>query len=79
MINICSGCGRTIQRNFVYCPWCGNQTARSGSNRSIENSYEVIQDLRYNEQEKKIESVGRQIEELEKELNILVLSTQLAR
>ena len=21
---ICCGCGRTIERDFIYCPWCGH-------------------------------------------------------
>ncbi|WP_353936954.1 zinc-ribbon domain-containing protein, partial [uncultured Treponema sp.] len=31
MTNVCSGCGREIEKNFVYCPWCGIQLIRKES------------------------------------------------
>ena len=25
MTRVCTGCGRNIDKEFVYCPWCGEQ------------------------------------------------------
>lgn len=26
MKSICNGCGRDIEKDFAYCPWCGEKS-----------------------------------------------------
>ena len=79
MTNVCSGCGREIEKNFVYCPWCGIQLIRKESREYQNLFFEQLEQKRRMEQEQKLQSVGKQLDELEKELDVLVLCAELAR
>lgn len=79
MTNVCSGCGREIEKNFVYCPWCGIQLIRKESREYQNLFFEQVERKRRTEQEQKLQNVGKQLDELEKELDVLVLCTELAR
>ena len=79
MTNVCSGCGREIEKNFVYCPWCGIQLIRKESREYQNLCFEQVERKRRTEQEQKLQNVGKQLDELEKELDVLVLCAELAR
>ena len=79
MTNVCSGCGREIEKNFVYCPWCGIQLIKKESREYQNLFFEQVEQERRTEQEQKLQSVGKQLDELEKELDVLVLCAELAR
>ena len=79
MTNVCSGCGREIEKNFVYCPWCGIQLIKKESREYQNLFFEQVEQKRRTEQEQKLQSVGKQLDELEKELDVLVLCAELAR
>ena len=79
MTNVCSGCGREIEKNFVYCPWCGIQLIREESREYQNLFFEQVEQKRRTEQEQKLQNVGKQLDELEKELDVLVLCAELAR
>ena len=79
MTNVCSGCGREIEKNFVYCPWCGIQLIKKESREYQNLFFEQVEQKRRTEQEQKLQNVGKQLDELEKELDVLVLGAELAR
>lgn len=79
MTNVCSGCGREIEKNFVYCPWCGIQLIKKESREYQNLFFEQVEHKRRTEQEQKLQNVGKQLDELEKELDVLVLCAELAR
>ena len=79
MTNVCSGCGREIEKNFVYCPWCGIQLIRKESREYQNLFFEQVERKRRTEQEQKLQNVGKQLDELKKELDVLVLCAELAR
>ena len=79
MTNVCSGCGREIEKNFVYCPWCGIQLIKKESRVYQNLFFEEGEQKRRTEQEQKLQNVGKQLDELEKELDVLVLCAELAR
>ncbi|WP_288715122.1 hypothetical protein [uncultured Treponema sp.] len=79
MTNVCSGCGREIEKNFVYCPWCGIQLIKKESREYQNLFFEQVEQKRRTEQEQKLQNVGKQLDELEKELDVLVLCAELAR
>lgn len=76
---ICDGCGKLINREFYYCPWCGYSR--------VEQSKEDCEKLRYAQfkakkqevQSQKIGEMEDQLDDLEKELSVLALSYQMAR
>ncbi|MBP5519308.1 MAG: hypothetical protein J6X84_01840 [Treponema sp.] len=74
---ICVGCGKLIDKRFFYCPWCGYSRAEKSEEESSELRYakfkEKLQEKRYNQ----IEKMEEQLDSLEKELSILVLSAEM--
>ncbi len=72
---VCGSCGRTISGEFVYCPWCGcsradRRTDFAEARKSVEQQQDCIRMQR-------ISAMGRRLDELEKELDILVLSSEM--
>lgn len=77
-MTICRDCGRTINETYIFCPWCGKSKAeRVASINEKQCLIESIKKRRYEEQTKKIMQLEEQLETLEKELSILVLSAEM--
>lgn len=77
-MTICKDCGRTISETYIFCPWCGkSKVERISSMNEKESLIESIKKKRYEEQTKKIMQLEEQLETLEKELSILVLSAEM--
>lgn len=77
--SICGNCGRAIQKDFVYCPWCGenqlSQRARENTKISEEQAVERRREIR----EQQFQAIEKKLEMLEQELNVLVLCAEMAR
>ncbi|MCQ2576305.1 MAG: zinc ribbon domain-containing protein [Treponema sp.] len=75
-IAVCSGCGRTIDGKFVYCPWCGisRVSKREEPLDLLFNHYEENKKM---ERRKQLANMERQLEKLEEELSVLVLSAEM--
>lgn len=78
-ISVCKGCGRTMDTEFLYCPWCGY--SRMAHNQieddSLEDLFARYEKLQKDTRRKHLQEMGRQLDELEKELNVLVLSAEM--
>lgn len=72
----CDSCGRSIDSSFLFCPWCGKSTIEKGS---MEILAENIEENNRRKKIEKIEDMERQLDELERELSVLVLSAEMAR
>ncbi len=74
---ICGGCGKLIDKRFYYCPWCGYSRVEKEKEDSTELRYtkfkERMMERRYNQ----LEKMEEQLDSLEKELSILVLSAEM--
>ena len=71
-MSICRCCGRTMDATFVFCPWCGTSKVTAKDTNSVEAFVESIKDKRYREQEQQIEEIETKLNDLERELSILV-------
>ena len=69
-IHICHGCGRTVDSSFLYCPWCGFSRLNNRETDSLDEVFRQLETVQ-------LEKMYSQLEELEKELDILVLSTEM--
>ncbi|MCR4627307.1 MAG: zinc ribbon domain-containing protein [Treponema sp.] len=85
-IHICRGCGRTVDSSFLYCPWCGfSRINREGAGtenacREDDNFDGVFKQLEFVQQkncENRLARMFEQLDELEKELDTIVLSTEM--
>lgn len=69
-VSICRFCGKTIETNFLYCPWCGDLLQKSDHLSEIVNR--VFNDVEEKETGKRIEKIGMSLDMLEKELTSVI-------
>ncbi len=76
---ICKGCGKLIDAVYLYCPWCGHARIRNTSKTSANLRY--FEYLRQQEENrrKQLSEMESQLNDLEKELSVLVLSAEMHR
>lgn len=79
-ICVCGGCGRTVEKNYVFCPWCGHSRACDESSNEVADS---IQEMKVEERIEKrtavLDEMEKKLDTLEKELKILILSAEMHR
>jgi len=78
-MSICGFCGRTTDKAFPFCPWCGKSKVTIETKETEEILSQNLADKKYAEQFEHMEEIGRQIDELERELSVLVLSAEMAK
>lgn len=80
-MSICGCCGRTTDKNFPFCPWCGKSKIKA-ADESRETQDVIIRnnlDKKHAEQVEQMEAIGKKIDDLERELSVLVLSAEMAK
>ena len=73
---VCKGCGRTLEKKFVYCPWCGYSRV-SHDEESLDVLFNQFEENRKDVRRKQLHEMERQLEDLEQELSVLVLSAEM--
>ncbi len=73
---VCKGCGRTMDKEFIYCPWCGVSRV-SSENDSLDVLFTKYEQEQKEVRRQKLYDMEQQLDELERELSMLVLSTQM--
>lgn len=76
---ICDGCGKLIESKFIYCPWCGYSRVAQEKEEAQELRVAKIKQQQRELRLGRIEKMEEELEALEKELNVLVLSAEMAR
>jgi len=76
---ICGGCGKLIENKFYYCPWCGYSRVEQEKEDSMELRFKKLQARQLEERQNRIEELEAQLDNLEQELSVLVLSAQMAK
>ena len=78
---ICGGCGRAIEKKFVFCPWCGQSKLAKNSSVSEEERMKQIfnrlEEMQINNRFERLEKMENQLDQLEKELDALVLCSEM--
>ncbi len=74
---ICSGCGKLIDKRFYYCPWCGKSRVAQEREESAELRYAKFKEKQYQKRYNQLEKMEEQLDSLEHELSILVLSAEM--
>ena len=75
-ISVCKGCGRTLNKDFLYCPWCGYSRV-SHDEESLDVLFNQFEENRKDVRRKQLHEMERQLEDLEQELSVLVLSAEM--
>lgn len=75
---ICGGCGRTIEKKFVYCPWCGkSKVSFSYNDEHIEQVFRRLEEVQGQDKQNRIDEISKKLKSLEEELDILVLCSEM--
>ncbi|MCR5437119.1 MAG: zinc ribbon domain-containing protein [Treponema sp.] len=73
---VCTGCGRTIDKEFIYCPWCGFSRVSHESD-SLDVLFNKYEQMHREIRRRQLSDMEKQLDEMEKELSVLVLSTEM--
>ena len=74
---ICGGCGKLIDKRFFYCPWCGKSRVTQEKDDSAELRYAKFKEKQFQKRYNQLEKMEEQLDDLEHELSILVLSAEM--
>ena len=76
-VTVCRGCGRTIDNDFIYCPWCGYSRVASDDSASLEAVFNQLDQLQNDSRNRQISEMEKQLDDLVHELDTIVLSAEL--
>lgn len=76
---VCSGCGRTIESDFIYCPWCGNSRLKKNDEDALEAMFKNLEMKQNQFRLNRIEKMEKELNDLENDLSILALSAEMAK
>lgn len=76
-VTVCRGCGRTIENDFIYCPWCGYSRVASDDSASLEAVFNQLEQLQNDSRNAHISEMEKQLDDLVAELDTIVLSTEM--
>lgn len=75
---VCKECGRTIEKEFIYCPWCGISRIGVTDNQEVLDSvFTQLEEKQADDRNRRLRKLETQLEELEKDLDVLVLSAEM--
>lgn len=75
---VCGGCGRTIDNEYLYCPWCGQEKMHDRKD-ALEAVFRNLEEKQAEDRARQIERLEQELDALEQDLSILVLSAEMAR
>ena len=78
-ICVCGGCGRTIETEFIYCPWCGQTKMQNNDKAALESVFKSLELKQAEERARRLAELEKELDELEQDLSILALSAEMAK
>ena len=73
----CKECGRTIEEQFIYCPWCGVSRIGMNSEAVLDSVFQQLEEKQSDDRSRRLRRLESRLEGLEKDLDILVLSAEM--
>ena len=67
-VSVCSHCAKTIQKEFLYCPWCGTQNAEPSDKDVLETVFSQLEVKQSNDRITRVKKIENKIAEIEKSL-----------
>ena len=75
---VCGGCGRTIEKDYAFCPWCGRSRATDEDcEEAIDSAFECIEEKQFEKYFQRLEKMEEKLNVLETDLNALALSAEM--
>jgi len=69
---VCNNCGKTIEKEFLYCPWCGKQNGAADDKSVLENVFKQLEAKQVNDRQSRVKKIETKISEIEKGLDGLL-------
>ena len=66
---VCKSCSKTIQKDFLYCPWCGAENAEPGDSAILENIFSQLEVKQSSDRNVRIKKIESQLAEIERSLD----------
>ena len=76
-VAICKCCGRTIDSEYIYCPWCGESRLEPEDRASMNAVVDRLVELQNQNRDERINKMKTRLDELDKELSNLALSVEM--
>jgi len=76
---VCTGCGRTIEKEFAFCPWCGVENKEIEKHDYMDVIFQRYTNQHNEEKNRRINAMRSRLESLERDLDVLVLSAEMHR
>lgn len=74
---VCRGCGRTIETEFLFCPWCGISRVEYASTDNLDSMFSKLEKMQIQDKVKYIKQLDKELAELERDLETLALSAEM--
>ncbi|MBE6345512.1 MAG: hypothetical protein J6B32_01340 [Spirochaetaceae bacterium] len=75
---ICKSCGRTIDMDFLYCPWCGeSRIEQAVKEANLDSIFTRLEQLQVQDKVKHIQKLDAELAELERDLETIALSVEM--
>lgn len=74
---VCRSCGRTIENEFIYCPWCGQSRLAEDEKSVLDSVFRQLEEKQSDDRQRRLRRMEDQLMELEKDLDMLVLSAEM--
>ena len=74
---VCRSCGRTIESEFIYCPWCGLSRLQEDDKTVLENVFHQLEVKQADDRSRRLARLEEELAALEKDLDVLVLSAEM--
>lgn len=71
-VAVCRGCGRLLEKDFIYCPWCGMERNSVDSEEIMDGVFDKLENMAEAGHEKRVKAIKNKLDSLESELNNLV-------
>ena len=68
---VCSGCARTIDSKFLYCPWCGLSQAKDNGKAMLDNVFDKLEEKICDDRQMRIKRMESKLDKLEQDLDAL--------
>lgn len=66
---VCNHCGKTIEREFHYCPWCGKENTEPSDNSVLENVFAQLESKQADDRSSRVKKIESKIAEIERGLD----------
>ncbi len=75
---VCGGCGRTIEKGYVFCPWCGrSRVTDEDCEEAIDSAFDCIEEKQFEKYFERLEKMEEKLNNLESDLSALALSSEM--